>query len=52
MKSVASARKSKLLKGSDCDCLTEQWAAVTSEINSYVQYLEGGGEMEAPLPGV
>jgi len=52
VKGLDSSLKSKLIKQPECDKLKTDWAAVNAEIGTYVAYLEGGGEMESPLPGV
>jgi len=52
LKGLDSSLKSKLIKQPECEKLKSDWAAVAAEIETYTAYLEAGGEMESPLPGV
>jgi four helix bundle protein len=51
-KGLENALKSKLIKQPEFDKLIGEWAAVLVEIDTYISFLETGGEMESPLPGV
>jgi len=50
LRGLESAFRSKVVKQPEYDKLNESWTAVVMQIDSYVQYLEAGGELEAPLP--
>ena len=49
-KGLDASLKSKLIKQPEREKLKSDWAAVSAEIETYVGYLEAGGEMESPLP--
>ena len=51
-KGLANSLKTKLIKQPEFDKLTADWAAAQVEADTYVSFLESGGEMESPLPGV
>jgi four helix bundle protein len=49
-KGLESSLKSKLIKQPECEKLQADWLAVQVEADTYVSFLETGGEMESPLP--
>ena len=50
-KGFEKSLKSELMKQAEFDKLTADWAAALVELDTYVSFLETGGEMESPLPG-
>jgi four helix bundle protein len=51
-KGLDNALKSEMIKQPEFDKLTGEWSAALVEMDTYVSFLETGGEMESPLPGV